>query len=102
MLEPQESKSTFDPTKPPTATKSALDKAVETITAERAAQAEEKATAIYREAIELCEKREKARKQFASADAKFDKELGKILGRLGGGGGEGGQGGPSEETPAAE
>ncbi len=74
----------FDPTKRTTISKGSklFTEALAEITKERDEKAKGQATELFRKAIALSDERKKARQAFNSADAKFEKELGKVLNQI--------------------
>jgi hypothetical protein len=73
----------FNPSRRDPITDSILNKVLETVKAERAEEAEKRATHLMREALQVVEKMDKARKEFAKAEAAFEKQLGSLMGQLG-------------------
>jgi hypothetical protein len=77
----------FDPTKRPTLGPKGgtlFTEALADIVKEREEKAKVQATELFRKAIGLSEERNKARRAFSQADAKFEKELGKVLNEING------------------
>lgn len=75
----------FDPTKRPTLGPKGgalFTEALADIVKEREEKAKTQATELFRKAITLSDERKKARAQFNQADAKFEKELGKVLSQI--------------------
>jgi len=72
----------FDPVKKTPATRELFGEVVEEIRKERELKAKEAAREQLVKAFELREKMHKVKKECDAQCAKFDKELGKLLGRL--------------------
>ncbi len=72
----------FDPTKKLSATGLLLAEVTRELREERETKAKDAARDQLKKAIELREKMHAIRKEFEGQTAKFDKELGKLLGRL--------------------
>ena len=72
----------FDPTKKLNATGELLAEVAKELREERETKAKASAREQLKKAVELREKMHNARKEFEGQCAKFDKELGNLLGRL--------------------
>lgn len=64
---------------------SVLGDALKEVNEERAEKAKEECKKVVLEAIGIAEQAKQAERQFFSAQKKFDKQLGKLMGRLQGG-----------------
>jgi hypothetical protein len=90
----------FDPVRQPRLTNEIFREVMEEINATRAEKARSRARELLEKAFLLREQMAKARSDFERQEAKFDKELGKILSRL-----ESeihGSNSPAEEEPEKE
>lgn len=74
----------FNPAKRDPITSSVLSKVLTEVKAEREKEAEQRAAGIVRQALDVAEKMDKARREFSKAEAAFEKQLGQLLGQLGG------------------
>lgn len=72
----------FDPAQPPKVTQDLLNSVLEELQADRTAKAKEQAKTLAKSAVDLRERMDKARKDFAKQEAAFKKEEGKLLGAI--------------------